>query len=121
LVSAVAGVESFVPIFIAQSDSWVKALLKQRHSAMPDLSCLEINHDGTVVTRPVLGWTTVTVAETAVLLSLQYAEKPEDIRTGGKSLQVVMTPQNALELAESLTKQARRILDAPSPPQRAQH
>ncbi len=77
---------------------------------------LEINPDGTISTRPVLGWTTAAIAGTTVFLQIQYAEKPADIATGGLSLQVVLTPQQALELAETLTKQARRIVDAPIPP-----
>ncbi len=77
---------------------------------------IEKDAQGMVVTRPVLGWTTAAVAGTAVLLQIQYAEKPADIGTGGLSLQVVLNPHKALELAETLTKQARRIVDAPIPP-----
>ena len=79
---------------------------------------LETDEAGMVVTRPVLGWTTVSVAETAVILQIQYSEKPADIDTGGRSIQFVLTPPQSLELAESLTKQAKRILNltSSSPP-----
>lgn len=79
------------------------------------LAGLELDKEGNIVTRPVLGWTTAPVAGMAVLMKLDYAERPEDIKTGGKSLQAILTPHQALELAETLTKQARRILDAPKP------
>jgi hypothetical protein len=59
------------------------------------LAGLELDKEGNIVTRPVLGWTTAPV--------------------GGKSLQAILTPHQALELAETLTKQAWRILDAPKP------
>lgn len=71
---------------------------------------LELDAAGMVVTRPVLGWTTASVAEMAVILQIQYAEKPEDIGSGGKSIQLVLTPPQCLELSESLTKQSNRTL-----------
>ncbi len=71
---------------------------------------LEMDEQGMVVTRPVLGWTMVPVAGTAVLLRLQYAETPVELKTGGRFLQVLLTPQQAQELAEMLTTQAQRIL-----------
>ena len=78
------------------------------------LSALEVNSDGNIVTRPIMGWTTVP-AETAVILRLNYAENPDELRTGGRHLQVILTPQQCLELAQILTKQAQRILEAPRP------
>jgi hypothetical protein len=64
-----------------------------------------------VITRPVLGWTTAAVAGSSVILQMQYAETPEELKTGGRSIQFVLTPPQSLELAETLTKQAKRILD----------
>jgi hypothetical protein len=78
----------------------------------PASNDLEIGADGMVATRPVLGWTTAPVAGMSVILRLNYAETPKELETGGRHLQVIMTPQQCLELAETLTKQARRILDA---------
>jgi hypothetical protein len=71
---------------------------------------LETDANGMVITRPVLGWTTVTVAESSVILQMQYAETPQELKTGGRSIQFVLTPPQCLELAETLTKQANRIL-----------
>jgi hypothetical protein len=83
--------------------------------SVPSLSDIEIGSDGLVRTRPVLGWMTVPVAGMSVILRLNYAETPEELRTGGRHLQVIMTPQQCLELAEVLTRQARQILDTPAP------
>jgi hypothetical protein len=73
----------------------------------------ETDAAGMIITRPVLGWVTCPVEEMAVILLLRYSESPQDIDSGGRSLQAVLTPQQCLELAEELTKQARRILAAP--------
>jgi hypothetical protein len=76
---------------------------------------LDLDEKGNVITRPVLGWTTGPVAGMDVFLKLDYAENDAQLRTGGKALQCILTPQQALELAETLTKQAKRVLDAPTP------
>jgi hypothetical protein len=71
--------------------------------------------DGNVITQPLLGWTVAQVAGMTVLARLQYAETPADIGTEGRAVQLVMMPQQALDLAEVLTKQANRILGLPVP------
>lgn len=76
---------------------------------------LETDADGMLITRPVLGWVTMPVMGMSVLLRLQYAETPAELETGGRRLQVLLTPQACLHLADELTKQARQILDAPKP------
>jgi hypothetical protein len=72
---------------------------------------LRTNKDGQIATCPVLGWTTGTVGGVAILLAIDYAETPEQIQTGGKSVQLVLTPQQSLELAEKLTTLANKTLD----------
>lgn len=79
------------------------------------MTTFETDSDGALVTRPVLGWATVPVAGIAVVLQIQYSEKPDDIDKGGQSLQFVLTPPQCLELAEILTTQAKRILGLPLP------
>jgi hypothetical protein len=76
---------------------------------------LEMDNNGNIVTRPVLGWTTVPAMGTAVILAIQYAETPQELKTGGRRLQLVLTPQQAQELAATLTTQAARVLSAPGP------
>jgi hypothetical protein len=75
---------------------------------------LEFDAEGSLVLRPIMGCTTAPLAETSVFLRIQYAETAEELNTGGRSIQFVLTAQAALELAEMLTKQARHLL-APSP------
>jgi hypothetical protein len=58
-----------------------------------------------IVTRPIIGWVSCPVAETAVILSLQYSESPQDIHTGGRSLQTVWTPTQC-PIARGRTDQA---------------
>ena len=79
------------------------------------LDSLEKDAQGNIVTRPVMGWVTAPVAGMFVLLGLKYAETPEQLKSGGKTLQFGLLPAQALELAEMLTTQARSILDAPRP------
>ena len=77
-----------------------------------ELDTLEKDAQGNIVTRPVMGWMTAPVAGMFVFLGLKYAETPDQLKTGGKTLQFGLLPAQALELAEMLTKQARAILDA---------
>jgi hypothetical protein len=79
------------------------------------LEDLEIGPDGLITTRPVLGWVTAPAMEMSVILRLNYAETPQELQTGGRHLQVILAPPQCLALADVLTRQARRILDAPRP------
>jgi hypothetical protein len=71
----------------------------------------DLDADGNIKTCPVLGWTTVQAMGMAVLARIEYAETPEQLKTGAtQALQIVLTPQQALEIAETLTRQAMNIL-----------
>lgn len=76
---------------------------------------LDTDNEGNVIISPLMGWTMTSVAGTAVLLRLEYATTPEERRTGGRVLQTVMSPAQALEIAEALQRHAHRILGAPPP------
>jgi hypothetical protein len=72
---------------------------------------LEIDQSGNVVTRPLTAWTMMPVADIAILLAIQYVETPVELETGDKhQIQLVLTPKQGLELAEKLTKLAKRLL-----------
>jgi hypothetical protein len=73
----------------------------------------ETDSEGNVILKPVTGWAMAPVAETAVLLQIQYSDA--EFETNDKKIQFVLTPQKCLELAEVLTKQARRLLHATLP------
>ena len=76
---------------------------------MPDL---ETDSNGDIITKPVTGWITAPVAEIAVLLAIQYVETPLALETGdNKSIQLVLTPQQCLELSERLTKLAKSLIE----------
>jgi hypothetical protein len=65
---------------------------------------LQKDQNGNVKLSSVLGWTLGRVAETYVLLAVQYAENEQELETGGKVLQLSLTPDQALQLAEVLRK-----------------
>ena len=73
-------------------------------------TAFELDDKGLVVMRPLLGWSIGSAAEIAVLVRLRYAQTQGDIGTAGESVQLAMTPQQALSLADVLTKQAQSIL-----------
>ncbi|HTO41114.1 MAG TPA: hypothetical protein VL026_09085 [Rhizomicrobium sp.] len=78
---------------------------------------LEKNAEGKIITCPVKGFTSAAIADMSVFLQVRYAQTPEQLKAAGKVIQFAMTPQQALTLAEMMTKQARHILDqTPSTP-----
>jgi hypothetical protein len=71
----------------------------------------ETDSTGNVITKPVTGYAVVPVAGIAVLLCIQYAETPEELESGdSKQIQLVLMPQQALEIAEAVTKRAKILL-----------
>ncbi len=85
--------------------------------AHPAADRLEINDDGMITPRPVLGWVHGPIGGVIAVLRLNYADSPQDQIAGGRHLQVTLTPQQALALAEDLTRTANLLLaQAPSGP-----
>ena len=74
---------------------------------------VEMDEQGNLVMRPVLGWISIRV-EGMLFWRVRYSETPN---IPSKRIQLVLTPQAALHLSEELTRQARRIIDAPPPEQ----
>lgn len=75
---------------------------------------LDRDESGNVLVRPVMGWDGWIMMQTNVLLAVEYSESPEDVSSGqGKRVQLLLTPQQSLELAEALTRWANQVL-APS-------
>ncbi len=75
-------------------------------AAKPGIDLFETDRAGNIVIRSVLDWATVPVTGHAVILKLDYAETEEDIKKGGKALQVALTPIQARELGKLLVEQA---------------
>jgi hypothetical protein len=68
---------------------------------------IELQTDGTgnVITCPMTGWGIKPVAETMILLAIEYVDSPEQLETGErKQLQAILHSHQALELAEELKK-----------------
>ena len=74
------------------------------------------------IAHPLLGARTISVgAGSSVVLGLHYATTPEELKTGkGPSVHVHLTPQEALQLSEALSKAAQHKLSA-SPGQKMIH
>lgn len=73
---------------------------------------LQTDSAGNIITYPLTGYATRTVADRAGLLLLQYAPTPESIEIEEKrqQVQIVMTPTQGLELARALTTLSELLL-----------
>ena len=74
------------------------------------ISGFEVDENGDLILKPLIGWKVAPIVESAVLLAVQYADSAAELETGGRSLQLALTPLQSLELAEGLTREVRRIL-----------
>ena len=66
---------------------------------------LEKDSEGNVITKPVSGCLTTTIADKFVLLVLQYLEDDQP-----RQIQLALTSDQTLDLIEDLTKPVDRIL-----------
>jgi len=87
---------------------------QKRGKAAPISLALERDEKG-IVLRPVTEWLTATAAEIVVILGIQYIEIEAGTEGPEKSIQFGLTPQQALELAETLKKHASKLLETPPP------
>jgi hypothetical protein len=73
---------------------------------------LQTDNAGNVITQPLTGYATKTVANQLGLLVLQYAPTPESIEIENKrqQVQIVLTPAQGLELARALTTLSESLL-----------
>jgi len=73
---------------------------------------LQKDSEGNILTVPVIAWGITPVAEaSSLILTIQYAETLQELERGEvKQLQMQMTTQKALELAEELRKATSVIL-----------
>jgi hypothetical protein len=85
------------------------------------VNSFETDGQGDIILNPVTGWTMAPVAEIAVLLAIEYVPNPDGLETGERrSIQFVLTPPKCLELAEELSRQAKRLLES-IPPETPRH
>lgn len=72
---------------------------------------LQIDKNGNIIVRPLVGWTTHQIAGIAVLLTVEYVEAEEGLNTGySQSVQLGLTAAMCQELADTLSKAAKGIL-----------
>lgn len=66
--------------------------------------------NGNILVMPLTGFLVLSIRDIAVLVALQYRERPEDIDGGEKLAQLALMPQQCLDLAEMLTRYAKQLL-----------
>lgn len=73
---------------------------------------LQTDSAGNVITQPLTGYATRTVADLAGLLVLEYAPTPESLEREElrQQVQIVLTPTQGLELARALTTLSQSLL-----------
>jgi hypothetical protein len=75
----------------------------------------ETDLEGNIITKPVVGYTMSPIAGMFVLLAVQYSDSPEALERGeNRQIQFALMPQQCLEIAEALTRQAKRLI-GPAP------
>jgi hypothetical protein len=74
--------------------------------------------DGNIITNPVTGWTTALVANSAVILAIEFLElksNSNEAQTAyGSSIQFVLTPPQCQELSEILARAATAAMPKPA-------
>jgi hypothetical protein len=70
--------------------------------------------NGDIVITPVAEWMTAALGGTGVLLAIRHVENLGEVESGGKWVQLGLTPRQCLELSGVL-KRAAEILESPPP------
>jgi hypothetical protein len=65
---------------------------------------------GMSFSTPLTGWISAPIAESAILLQVQYLQDERSDLASPERIQFVLHPKQALELAELLQRMAARIL-----------
>ena len=71
---------------------------------------LEYQPNGEIRLFPLTGWTTGSVAGTAILLRVAWTNGAEPLQPHERNVQLILTPQQALDLGDELTRHARHVL-----------
>lgn len=79
------------------------------------MSDWQTDSEGNVVLHPMVGWKTAQAAKSACVLRAVFARDDAQLRSSTPdAIQFVMTPAQALQLAEDLVTLANHILKLPS-------
>ncbi len=66
--------------------------------------------------KPVVGWTSAVFTEIGILLAIRYTDTPLALENGeSTSIQLALSPQLCLKLADKLTTPAKYVLDQAPP------
>src|SRR5271165_5545668 len=118
--------DEWVSLIILSWTDWVRvgllspAMSKYRGSkispeALPmTLDVLETDSQGSVVEKPVVGWMVTTDQGVTVVAAFEYKDFASEVEQHRAKIQLGLTPQQALRLANALTDVARDILRGPS-------
>jgi hypothetical protein len=76
----------------------------------------DLDSNGNILTKPVMGWSISHVAGAALLLTVRYADTPAELeRMESKPITLALTPQLGLELAEALKRNSQNLIDGVLP------
>ncbi|QEU08751.1 hypothetical protein [Paracoccus yeei] len=106
------------------SDDEQELALKSRQS--PDHP-FDTRPDGTIVVQPLIGWHTAPAQGIAIIAKFLYATSEENLprvmsgQAEPKALQLIITPDQADELAERLHQLASHIRSQTTPPKSSQN
>jgi hypothetical protein len=77
----------------------------------------DLESNGNILTKPVMGWSISHAAGAALLLTIHYADTPEELqRLKFKPITLALTPILGLEIAEALKKHSQNLIDGIAPP-----
>lgn len=76
----------------------------------------DVDSSGIVLTKPVMGWSISHVAGAAVLLTVRYANTPDELEQGDSNpITFVLAPRTGLDMADALQTQAQNLLNGTLP------
>ncbi|MBN8955260.1 MAG: chemotaxis protein [Rhizobiales bacterium] len=82
---------------------------------MPDFKDWTHDREGNIEVRPLVGYATMIAAETAIAFRLQFLQPGDQFETPSGSVQLIVTPPQARELARALQNAAEKIEKQPVP------
>jgi hypothetical protein len=80
---------------------------------------LRTDEKGNIVTNPIVGWEFHSIANSAVMLVQSVSSADQLERGESNSIQYVLTPAQAVELAEALTRSGKALMSS-DPSQKVQ-
>jgi hypothetical protein len=71
--------------------------------------------NGNVILKPMTGWEMRHIAGMLMIVGIEYADNQDELERGvSQTIPLVLQPALALDFAEALKREARKLLDAPS-------